>query len=66
MINLTHDEDSSIDVGGLWVGPDEFEMFFRFSRDDQPDFEVRLILDTDEMSTLVKYLYTMRSLHVKQ
>jgi|TARA_R110000868_G_scaffold106496_1_gene292016 hypothetical protein len=56
MINLTHDESSAVDIGGVWVGPDEFELFFRLNADDEPDLEIHLILTTDELETLIVYL----------
>ena len=56
MFNLTHDESSAIDVSGVWTGPDEFELHFRFNQDDQEDLEVFLILSHNELQTLVRYL----------
>jgi hypothetical protein len=56
MFNLTHNEDSAIDIGGVWTGPDEFELHFRFNNDNQDDIEVFLILSHDELQTLVRYL----------
>ena len=56
MFNLTHDESSAIDVGGVWVGPDEFELHFRFNADDREDLEIGLVLDRDELTALIKYL----------
>jgi hypothetical protein len=56
MFNLTHNEDSSVDIGGVWVGPDQFEFHFRFNQDDQEDLEVFLILTHNELKSLVGYL----------
>jgi hypothetical protein len=56
MFNLTHNEDSAIDIGGVWTGPDEFELHFKFNNDNQDDIEVFLILSHDELQTLVRYL----------
>jgi len=56
MFNLTHNEDSAIDIGGVWTGPDEFELHFRFNTDNQDDIEVFLILSYDELQTFVRYL----------
>jgi len=56
MLNLTHNEDSAIDIGGIWTGPDEFELHFRFNRDDEEDIEIFLMLSHDELQTLVRYL----------
>jgi hypothetical protein len=56
MFNLTHNEDSAIDIGGVWTGPDEFELHFKFNTDNQDDIEVFLILSHDELQTLVRYL----------
>ena len=64
MINLTHNEDSAVDIGGVWVGPDEFELLFRISEDHMPDLEIHLILNTDELETLIVYL--AGKLNVKQ
>ena len=56
MFNLTHNEDSAIDIGGVWTGPDEFELHFRFNSDLQEDLEIGLVLNRDELQALVKYL----------
>lgn len=56
MFNLTHDESSAIDVGGVWTGPDEFELHFRFNADDQEDTEIYLLLSRDELQGFVRYL----------
>jgi len=56
MFNLTHDESSALDVGGIWTGPDEFELTFRFNHDDQPDFHVFMKLNQDEVRQLAEYL----------
>jgi len=56
MLNLTHNEDSAIDIGGVWTGPDEFELHFRFNRDDENDIEIFLMLNHDELQTLIRYL----------
>jgi len=56
MFNLTHDESSALDVGGIWTGPDEFELTFRFNHDDHPDFHVFMKLNQDEVRQLAEYL----------
>lgn len=56
MFNLTHDESSAIDIGGIWTGPDEFELTFRFNADDQEDLVINLILNHDELKKFVSYL----------
>ena len=56
MFNLTHDESSALDVGGIWTGPDEFELTFRFNHDDRPDFHVFMKLNQDEVRQLAEYL----------
>jgi len=56
MFNLTHDESSAVDVGGVWTGPDEFELHFRFNEDDQEDVEIYLILSHGELQGLVRFL----------
>ena len=58
MFNLTHNEDSAIDVGGVWTGPDEFELHFRFNEDDEEDLDIYLVLSHDELQTFVRYLDT--------
>lgn len=58
MFNLTHDESSAIDIGGIWTGPDEFELTFRFNADDQEDLIINLILSHDELKKFVEYLDT--------
>jgi hypothetical protein len=58
MFNLTHDESSAIDIGGIWTGPDEFELTFRFNQDDQEDLIINLILSHDELKKFVEYLDT--------
>ena len=56
MFNLTHNEDSAIDIGGVWTGPDEFELTFRFNQDDQDDLIVNFILSREEVEILTSYL----------
>lgn len=56
MFNLTHNEDSAIDIGGVWTGPDQFELHFRFNEDDQEDLEIFLVLTHDELQAFVRYL----------
>ena len=56
MFNLTHNEDSSVDIGGVWVGPDEFELTFRINADDQEDLNIHLILSSEEIEQFVAYL----------
>lgn len=56
MFNLTHDETSSVDVSGVWTGPDEFELHFRFNADDDEDLEIVIVLNHSELQGLVRYL----------
>jgi len=56
MFNLTHDESSAIDVGGVWTGPDEFELHFRFNQDDEGDVQIHLILTEEELEMFAGYL----------
>jgi hypothetical protein len=56
MFNLTHNEDSGVDVGGVWTGPDEFELSFRFNADDQEDLNIHLILTREEVDILQDWL----------
>jgi hypothetical protein len=56
MFNLTHDESSAIDIGGVWTGPDEFELTLRFNADDQDDLIVNFVLSRDEVETFANYL----------
>jgi hypothetical protein len=58
VFNLTHDESSAIDIGGVWTGPDEFELHFKFNKDDEEDFEIFLILSRDELQSFAYYLDT--------
>jgi hypothetical protein len=56
MFNLTHDESSAVDIGGVWTGPDEFELTMRFNHDDMDDLNVCLILTKDEVEEFANYL----------
>ena len=56
MFNLTHDESSAVDIGGVWTGPDEFELTFRFNADDEDDLVINLILSKDEVEAFANYL----------
>ena len=56
MFNLTHDETSAIDIGGVWTGPDEFELTLRFNSDDQDDLIINFILSKEEVETFANYL----------
>ena len=56
MFNLTHNEDSAVDIGGVWTGPDEFELTFKFNHDNNDDVELHLILTYNELKGLTSYL----------
>lgn len=56
MFNLTHDETSAVDIGGIWTGPDEFELTMRFNHDDEDDLNVCLILSRAEVEEFANYL----------
>jgi hypothetical protein len=56
MFNLTHNETSAVDIGGVWTGPDEFELTFRINTDDEEDLNIHLILSTEEIEQFVEYL----------
>lgn len=56
MFNLTHNEDSCVDVGGVWTGPDEFELHFRFNSDDEEDIEMFILLTQAELQGFVRFL----------
>jgi len=56
MFNLTHDESSAIDIGGIWTGPDQFELHFRYNQDDQEDVIIHLSMSYDDLLGFVGYL----------
>lgn len=56
MFNLTHNEDSGIDVGGVWHSADEFELKIRFNQDDQEDLNIHLLLSREEVDILQDWL----------
>jgi hypothetical protein len=56
MFNLTHDDSSAVDIGGIWTGPDEFELTFRLNHDDEDDLVIHLILNKEEVEILTAYL----------
>jgi hypothetical protein len=56
VFNLTHNESSAIDVGGVWTGPDEFELTFRFNADDDDDLIINFALTREEVEMLANYL----------
>ena len=58
MFNLTHNEDSSVDIGGVWTGPDEFELTFKFNADDMEDTELYILLTRGELQGFVRFLDT--------
>ena len=58
MFNLTHDETSCVDIGGIWTGPDEFELTFRLNTDDEEDINIFLILTKEEIEQFINYLQT--------
>jgi hypothetical protein len=58
MFNLTHNEDSAIDIGGVWTGPDEFELTLKFNADGMVDTEVYILLSRSELQGFVRYLDT--------
>lgn len=63
MFNLTHDEHSSIDIGGVWTGPDQFELTFRFNSDDADDVEIYILLSQSELQGFVRYLDTQLTMN---
>jgi len=56
MFNLTCDEESGVDVGGIWTGPDQFELTFRLNHDDREDLNIHLILTREEVDILQDWL----------
>lgn len=56
MFNLTCDESSGVDVGGLWTGPDQFELHFRLNDDDAEDVNIHILLTGNELEQLTSYL----------
>jgi len=56
MFNLTHDETSAVDIGGVWTGPDEFELTLRFNSDDNDDLIINFILSREEVEIFANYL----------
>jgi hypothetical protein len=56
VFNLTHDDSSAIDIGGIWTGPDEFELTFRFNADDNDDLVINFILSRREVEVFKNYL----------
>ena len=57
MINLTHDEESGVDLHGEWED-DKFILQFRINHDDHDDIHISLVLDEYELETLIDYLHT--------
>jgi len=56
MFNLTHNEDSGVDIGGDWIDPDQFELKFRINADDREDVNVHIFLTLEEIEIFVAYL----------
>ena len=53
MINIMHDDSSSVDVE--WDN-NTYKIYFRLSRDGQPDEYTEFHLDPDEVAILIQYL----------
>jgi hypothetical protein len=53
MINIQHDDSSSVDVE--WDN-DTYKIYFRFSRDGQPDEYTEFHLNPEEVEILTQYL----------
>ena len=53
MINIMHDDSSSVDVE--W-DDNTYKIYFRLSRDGQPDEYTEFHLDHDEVAILIQYL----------
>ena len=66
MFNLTHDESSAVDVGGVWTNADQFELSFRFNHDDQEDLNIQLILTREEVGILGDWLQRQLAQHRMQ
>jgi hypothetical protein len=58
MFNLTHNEDSCVDVGGVWTGPNEFELTLRFNADGMEDTDIYILLTHSELQGFVRFLDT--------
>lgn len=58
MYNLTHNEDSAVDIGGVWTGPDEFELTLKFNADGMDDTEIYILLTGSELQGFVRFLDT--------
>jgi len=64
MFNLTHDDSSAVDIGGIWTGPDEFELTFRLNHDDEDDLVIHLILNKYlKIISLIIKLYIKKNLN---
>lgn len=53
MINIQHDDSSSVDVE--WDA-DTYKIYFRLSRDNEPDRYTEFHLDPEEVAILIQYL----------
>lgn len=53
MINIQHDDSSSVDVE--WDN-DTYKIYFRLSRDGEPDSYTEFHLDPEEVAILIQYL----------
>jgi fibronectin type 3 domain-containing protein len=53
MINIQHDDSSSVDVE--WDN-DTYKIYFRLSRNDEPDEYTEFHLDPEEVEILIQYL----------
>lgn len=65
MMNLTHDESSSIELESAWVDLNEFHLGIRFTEDDQEDLEIVMVLTPEELARFVIYLEHKLSNHPK-
>lgn len=65
MMNLTHDESSSIELDSAWVDLNEFNLGLRFTEDDQEDLEIVMVLTPEELAKFILYLEHKLSNHPK-
>jgi hypothetical protein len=56
LFNITHDESSSVDIGGNWIEQDQCHVALRFNEDDQEDIEFHMLLGRENLEILRDFL----------
>ncbi len=56
LVNITHDESSSVDIGGNWIEDDMCHVALRFNEDGEDDIEFHMLLGRQNLLALQEFI----------